>query len=75
MQEPITSLSSPVDEPEKPLPFLCRIGWHAWTAWSDPRYGTEGPLGFHYIEQSRRCTHCNTVQQRRRDENGCEIFW
>ena len=61
-------------EPEKPISFWCHIGWHAWTKWSEPKESKD-IFDHHWIEQSRRCTHCNTIQQRRRDEIGRETFW
>jgi hypothetical protein len=47
--------------------FLCRIGWHRWTTWSNPYIPKGGQVNL----QDSHCAVCNKMRVRKlRDDQG-----
>ena len=40
--------------------FLCRLGWHRWTKWSEIKTSPGGMFNI----QNRYCVHCNQSDKR-----------
>lgn len=54
------------DETKQEEKFRCRIGWHRWAKWSEPKVGaTTGAPSIPVIIQERRCQDCNRRELRR----------
>ena len=50
--------------------FLCRIGWHRWTTWTEPYIPNGGKANL----QDSHCAVCNKVRVRTvRDDRGQTI--
>lgn len=45
-------------------PVLCRLGWHQWTKWGEPRRSSSSI----YIRQGRFCAACNQYNERKAHE-------
>ena len=59
------------------MTWKCRLGWHTWSDWSEPRQGTLtrgwSAVEVEVVEQHRTCTDCKQYEQAIYDVAGRRI--